>query len=68
MSNEFAACVRIDMRFLSECPRQRRRSINFVKIVLQSSGLFCSQYLCISPAIRPFRQLGGCADNGGMYK
>ena len=53
-------------RSCMRCPLSTKRSMNLAKNVLKSSTEFCSQYLRNSPEISPFRQLGGCADLGGM--
>jgi len=42
--------------------------MNFESIISKSDLLFCNQYLWVSPMIRPFRQLGGCAEPAGIYK
>ncbi len=68
LSRVLAAFIKIGARFCSECPLSTNLSINFTRIFSKSSGEFCSQYLLTSPDINPFKQLGGCADLGGMYK
>ena len=47
-------------------PRATIRSRKDVAILMKSLLLFCFLYLRSSPVISPFKQLGGCADDGGM--
>ena len=61
-----AALRKRGARSCIRCPLSTKRSMNLAANVLKSSHEFCSQYLRSSPEIRPFRQLGGCADLGGM--
>ena len=66
--NLAAVCCSMGIMSLSWWPRSVRRMMNFLRISVNSSWLFCIQYLLISPAINPLRQLGGWADLGGRYK
>ena len=68
LSRVLAAFIKIGARFCSECPLSTNLSINFTRIFSKSSGGFCSQYPLSSPDINPHKQLGGCADLGGMYR
>jgi hypothetical protein len=43
--------------------------MNLVRMVLKSFGSgFCIPFLCSSPCIKPFKQLGGWAELGAIYR
>jgi len=66
--NFAAVCCNIGIMSLSWWPRSVRQMMNFLRISVNPSWLFCIQYLLILPAISPLRQVGGWADLGGRYK
>jgi len=61
-----AACSNIGLRLSMVCPLSISLAMNFPRICWKSEWLFCSQYWRSSPVIKPFRQLGGCAECGGI--
>ena len=63
-----AAWLKIGDSFSIGCPRATRRLRNLLTRSSKFSVVFWSQYLLSSPIIKPFRQLGGCADSGGRYR
>jgi hypothetical protein len=66
LSMEDAACFTREMRFSNVCPLHSKRFKNFVRMSWKVIGSFCSQYWCISPAMSPLKQLGGCTESKGM--